>query len=245
MRPIKRPIILTIALAIAVIASAQQSPIRLGVHALAGGSTVTQNYKGCFPEISQLNVSAAFAWGVGASALFPLKGRVSLGTEFNVVVSNNDIDLAVNDNNVSTGLSNVYLRNRYAYIDIPVYISWGWNLGSYMRWNVDTGMYYAYGFAGSQKQTIYNARMNALDQIVTQTIKTKPSYFHDWDTYPNTFNRGDFGVHIGTGLTISSHYRLAVSGEIGLKNVSTVGASGVVNPNVHNGRFLVELGYIF
>ena len=45
--------------------SAPSKFIEVDVHALGGGSSVTQNYRGCFPQIQNLNVNMGYSLARG------------------------------------------------------------------------------------------------------------------------------------------------------------------------------------
>lgn len=216
--------------------------LEIDVHALAGGSITTQNYMSLFPEIKELNSSLGSSFGGGASALFSLRDYLAFGTEFNVLFNNNNMDLAVSNDGV-TSVSNIFLRNRYYYVNVPVFMSFRFNIGNVLRWNIDAGLYYAYGFGGRQDQSIYSSRINELGQLIPQVIITRPPYFKSGETFINGYYRSDIGLHIGTGLAISSHYLVGARLNLGLKNISHT--DGIKQPNIHNLNFHVMVGYRF
>ncbi len=214
------------------------------IHVMVGGSSITQNYMSCFSEIRELNASMGTAWGAGVKAELGLRNFLSIGTQINLIVNNNKTDLAISNDN-ATSLSNVFLENRYYYINIPVYMSFRFNLASSIRWNVDGGIYYSYGIGGSQKQTAYTSTVNPLGQLINRITVSKPGYFNNEETFINSFRRSDIGLHIATGLTFNYTYTVGVRSMIGFKNISTVGESGISNPNIHNINLMLVLGYKF
>lgn len=245
----KRIIIIAVAALAAVAASCRAHavvpPLRfveLDLHALAGGSSVTQNYMGTFPEIRELNSSMGAAYGVGAGAVFNFSGFLGLGTELNLTVNHNKIDMAV-ANDDATAVSNIFLRNRYWYANVPVYMSFRFSIAGLVRLNLDAGMYYSYGIAGRQKQTIYNSTVNDLGQLIPRVISTRPDYFNDGGTFINRFRRSDIGLHLGAGLTFGGHITVGARFQLGLKNVSFT--DGVNNPNIHNINVMAMAGYKF
>ncbi|MCM1110280.1 MAG: PorT family protein [Clostridium sp.] len=216
--------------------------LETGLQFLIGGSAQTQNYTGCFNEVREVNTSMGTAWGVGATATFGIRGYLALGTELNIVVNNNRTDIATSNDN-ATSVSNIFLRNRYYYANIPVYMSFRFNLAPKIRWDVDAGLYYSYGFGGSQRQTVYNSQVNALGELVNRVVTTKPSFFNNSATFINEYYRGDIGLHLATGLTVARRYRIGVRSQIGMKNISHT--SGLVNPRIHNINLMLTLGYHF
>ncbi|MDE5962067.1 MAG: hypothetical protein K2H08_10210, partial [Duncaniella sp.] len=65
------------------------------VHLLLGGSHVTNNYMDTYSEISDLNSSMGFAWGLGVSVKFNLSSFIGLGTELNYLRNSGKLDMAV------------------------------------------------------------------------------------------------------------------------------------------------------
>lgn len=216
--------------------------VELDVHILAGGTGITQNYQKSFPQIRELNSSMGAAYGVGAGAVFGFSSFLGLGTQLNLTTCHNKLDMAVS-NDDATSVSNIFISNRYLYANIPVYLSFRFNLLGALRWNVDAGFYYAYGLTGKQKQTIYNSTVNDLGQLVPRVVETKPDYFHSEATFINAFYRSDIGLHLATGLQFGSHITLGCQFQIGFKNVAYT--SGLVNPNIHNTNIMASLGYKF
>lgn len=239
-----------VAAAAVVSASAQQfvdkgapaSLLETDVHFLIGGSAQTQNYMSSFAPIREINTTMGAAWGVGATGEINLRNFLAIGTQLNVFQGNNRLDIAVSNDN-ATNMSNVFLRNRYYYFNVPVYMSFRFNVTRGLRWNVDGGLYYQYGFAGSQKQSVYSSMVNELGQLVNRVVVTKPSFFDDNGTFINQFRRSDIGLHIATSLLFVRKFSFGVVGTFGFKNISYT--SGIVNPNIHNITLMASLGYHF
>ena len=217
--------------------------VEIDVHVLGGGSGITQNYRGAFGEITELNSSIGASGGAGAGAVFGLRQWFGFGTELNVVFNNNKLNMAVTNDDV-TSVSNIFIKNHYIYLDIPVYVSFRFNVLHGLRWNIDAGMYYRFGIAGHQDQTIYNSTVNGLGQLVPQVVTARPGYFHNTATFINSYNRGDIGLHLATGLRFGRHFTIGVRAQFGLKNVAKV-YSGVTCPRIHNFSLLASVGYKF
>lgn len=216
--------------------------VEIDVHAIAGGSGITQNYGGKFDAIRELNNSMGSQFGVGAGAVFGFNAFVGLGTELNLTFNRTKLNMMV-ESEANNSVSNIYLRNSYTYINIPIYVQFRFRLSANVRWNVDGGVYYGYGIFGKQKQTIYNANLNRLDQLVPQIVESKPKFFHSGATFINSFNRGDYGIHIATGLQFGRHITVGARFNFGLKNISY--STGLQNPNIHNYSIAAKVGYIF
>ncbi len=124
------------------------------IHVLAGSSSVTQNYRSCFPEIKDLNINMGFSGGIGGSAVFGLSNFLGLGTSLDIMVNNYNVDMAVvGPNNLS--VSSLFINNRAYYLNIPVFVSFRFNPMRSMRWILNAGFYYGFGFAGYQHRQTY------------------------------------------------------------------------------------------
>lgn len=216
--------------------------LEIDVHAQVGGSGVFQNYMKCFNQIQELNTTAGTAYGIGARAVFGISNFLGLGTELNLNLDCYNMDLAVNDNSISS-VSNIFLHNRYLYAEIPVFVSFRFNASNTVRLNLDLGIYYQYGLGGNQKQSIYNTTLNELGQLVPQTVYIQPKYFDSRETFINSFSRSDIGLHFSPGLRFGKHINIAAKLGVGFKNISYT--DGIVNPAIRNYTILGCVGYQF
>ncbi|MCM1356930.1 MAG: PorT family protein [Staphylococcus sp.] len=214
----------------------------MDAHILLGGSYVTNNYRSSYREISDLNNSMGTAWGLGFGVKFNLTSFISLGTEFNYLRNSGKMDMAVTADG-KPNVSNVFLKNSYRMVDIPIYISFGFNLARSIRWNVDGGMYLDFGTSGSQKATIYTASVNDLGQLTTATTKQKTDYYDNSKAFLNSFRTFDSGLHIATGLTFMKKVSIGVRGQFGFRNVAQ--SDGIIKPNCHNIKLFATAGYHF
>ncbi|MBD5271374.1 MAG: PorT family protein [Bacteroides sp.] len=223
-------------------ASAQQPFINIYAQALIGGSYLTENYRKCFHEISDLNTVTGPAGGLGLGARFNIRPHLGLGTEINFTRNSDKMDMAVvGDDNRS--VSNVFQRNVYWRLDFPVYLSYITGLGSNVKWNVDAGLYYAYGTGGSQKNNIYHTTSNDLGQLMMSVSSYDTGFYNDPKAFINYYRRGDIGFHIATGLTFGAHLRVGIRSHIGMSNAART--AGLVCPTSHNMDFLAMLGWMF
>lgn len=216
--------------------------VEVDVHLLGGGSGLTQNYASCFDEIRELNTSMGGSYGVGAGAVFGLNSFLGLGTEFNLLLNHCSMDMAVSNDDATT-VSNIFLRNRYCYANIPVFLSFRFHVFGPVRWNVDAGLFYQYGLSGSQSQTIFNSEINDLGQLVPSVVKSKPDYFNSKDTFINSFRRSDIGLHLSTALQFGNHFAVGARLQVGFKNVART--DGIVSPRIHNYNFSALAAYKF
>lgn len=212
------------------------------VHLLLGGSYVTNNYKSSYSEISDLNNSMGFAWGIGVAARFNLSSFIGLGTELDYLHSSGKMDMAVTADG-KPYVSNVFIRNSYNSFNIPVYIRFNFDLAHGVNWNVDGGFYLDFGASGSQKTTTYNASVNDLGQLITDISDQKTGYYDDDRAFLNSYHKFDSGVHIATGLTFRNRITIGLRSQFGLRNAAN--SDGIVKPSSHNIRLFGTIGYIF
>lgn len=211
-------------------------------HLLLGGSYVTNNYMDCYKEISDLNSSMGTAWGIGAGVKFNLSSFIGLGTEFNYLRNSGKMDMAVTADG-KPNVSNVFLKNTYRTIDIPIFISFNFNLASNIRWNVDGGFYLDFGTSGKQKATIYNAAVNELGQLTTSVTHQKTDYYDNDRAFLNSFRTFDSGLHLATWLTFIDRISIGVRGQFGFRNVAH--SNGLIKPSSHNIKLFATVGYHF
>lgn len=216
--------------------------IDIDAHLLFGGSYVSNNYNKCYSEISDLNSTMGFAYGAGIGVKFNFSKFIGLGTQFNYTFNKGKMDMAVTQDG-APNVSNVFIRNSYRNVDIPIYMSFSFNLASRVRWEANGGIYLGIGTGGSQKTTIYNAKVNELGQLLTTTQHLKAGYYNDNKAFINSYKKNDFGLYIGTGLIFYDRISVNVATNIGLKNVAK--SSGLVKPSAHNFKFFCGVGYHF
>ena len=210
------------------------------VHALVGGSYLTENYMSCYPEISDLNTSIGPAFGIGAGVRFNIRNYIGLGTELNFTRNAYKMDMAVVGQH---SVSNVFQRNTYYKLDFPVYVSFLFDLSGTVKWNVDGGLYYSYGVGGTQKSNIYDTRSNELGQLMMSVTPLKADFYNDHRAFINSYDRGDIGLHLATGLTFARHLRVGVRAHIGFSNLAN--STGIIKPSSHTLDFLGSVGWEF
>lgn len=222
--------------------SAADRLVRVAGVASVGNSMISQNYKSCFPEISELSVAAGWNFGVGGQVEFGVRDFLAVGTGIRLQISNTAADIMAESENEAS-ISNVFLRNHYYTLNFPIYVSFKFNVAPTVRWNVDGGLYYSYGLAGHQKQNIFSTNINALGQLVSIRHKGTVDYYNDREAFLNSSYRGDVGLHLATGLTFKEHYQVGAQMQAGFKNVANT--VGTIHPNIHNLSFQAVVAYWF
>lgn len=212
------------------------------IHLSAGGSGIIQNYASKFEQIRELTNSMGVQYGVGASAVFSFNSLVGLGTELNILLNHTRLNMMVASGQSST-VSSIFLRNNSVYVNVPVFMRFRFSISDAVKWDVMGGAYYSYGISGKQKQSIYNASLNSLDQLVPQMVMSEPDYFNSASTFISSYRRSDYGIHMGTGLRLGNHISVGFICQLGLKNISFT--SGLVNPSIHNYSVSGRVGYVF
>lgn len=217
--------------------------IEVDAHIIGGGGSVTQNYCSLFPQIENLNVNMGSHFGIGARAVFGIREYLGFGTAIDFTLANYDMDMLVVGDQPRQGISAVYLSNRIYRVNVPVFVSLRMKIDKSVRWNIDAGIYYAYGLGGRQKQKIFRGELNALGELVTQRESVATDYYHSSGTFVNVYNRGDIGLHLATSLNFGPHLLVGGQFQYGLKNSAR--ATGVVSPRVNNLSVNAILGYRF
>lgn len=216
--------------------------IEPSVHVIGGGSTILHNYRSTFGEIENLNTNMGILLGAGGRATFGFRDFFGVSTEFNILARNYNIDMSVVGHNQSS-MSAVFINSRTWSFSIPLLLTFRFNVADGLRWNVDAGAYYSYGFAGTQRQRLYVGRINELGQLVAERIDIKSDYYNSPATFQNSFRRSDWGIHIGTSLDIGRHIRVGARLQAGLKNTSFT--HGISNPRVRNLDIAGMVGWRF
>lgn len=243
-----RHLILSLIALVAPLASAiaqdttEEKFINVNLHIIGGASYVTNNYVSCFPEVSDLNSSMGPAIGLGAEVACRVGRRFALGTALNFVRHSRRMDMAVAGGG-KPSVSNVFQSNTYYNFEIPFFLRWEVRIAPGVRWNIDGGLYYAYGTGGKQKNTIYDAKVNDLGQLMMTRTQLDAGYYDDDNAFVNSYRRGDIGAHIATGLRFNSHLTVGVRSHIGIKDIAR--STGLVNPSAHNIDLMALVGWTF
>ena len=218
--------------------------LEMQAHLLMGGSYVTENYKSCFKEISDVNNSMGFAWGLGFRAKFNITSFVGIGTELNYLHNTGKLDMAVTKEG-DPNVSNVFIKNNFRTFNVPIFASFTFNLAPSVKWTADGGLFMSFGIGGKQKRTEYNAKVNEVGQLVTNISHYKTDYYKSDRGFLNSYRDFDMGLHLGTGLTFMNKVALGVRCQLGFRNVAMGTSTAKVTPNSHNVNIFATAGYIF
>ena len=212
------------------------------VHATIGASWFTQNYGDNIPQMQSLNMTPGAMVGLGARVQLAIHDFFAIGTSLNVNMHNNSLTAIVTSHEPDN-TAGFTVDNRYYYVNIPVYASIRFNIADNVRWNVDGGLYYAYGIGGRSKSNIYITYQNELGQFITEHFYDRDSYFSESAPLLHDIHRSDYGLHVATGLKFYNHYCINFVAQYGLKNVAE--KKNTTDMSVHNLNVSVALGYEF
>ena len=220
----------------------RQRFVDVSVHTLWGGTYLINNFNSAFPEISHINTMMGVGIGAGAGVRLNITDLVAVGTELNLLVGHGKMDLAVaSETNVS--VSNVFQTNSYTQFIIPVFVGFTLPVADKVAWEIDPGFYIGLGLGGTQKSTIYDAKTNALGQLISSSTVVEHDFYADSDGFLSSVKRANFGFHLATRLRFNSHFSIGLRTEIGLTNASY--STGLVNPTIRPVNLLAELGWRF
>ncbi len=216
--------------------------IECELHSSIGASWVTQNYSKNIPQMQALNMTPGAMVGLGARVQLVMHDFFAIGTSASFNICNYSMT-AITTSHKPDNTAGFSVDNRYYYLNIPVYASFRFNIADNVRWNVDGGLYYAYGLGGSSKSNIYITYQNELGQFITEEFADKDSYFSEDTPLLHDTHRSDYGLHIATGLKINDHYCINLIAQFGMKNVAE--KKNTTDMSVHNINCCVSLGYEF
>ncbi len=195
-----------------------QSNLEWGVHAglnLANEKVSTESAS------SEINSHAQFHLGFSVAA--PIGKKLpfyfSTGLEF----TGRGGESQVSGNKVC---DNLY------YLQIPVSLSYHFNLGEKVSLQPQVGVYYAFGLFSNSK------------------INGEPQQFdgEDFDFFTEYggeqgYKRSDLGLRFGVDAVFAKHYKLGLGYDLGLLNINKDMFDS--NIKVTNGVFYIRLGYNF
>lgn len=243
---ILRALAIVVASMLAAVSADARNPeadfIHINAHILAGGSYVSNNYASCFSEVSDLHSSMGLALGVGADVVFTVSHHWGVGTGLNFLRSSRNMDMVVSTEGAKS-VSNLFQKNKYYTLEVPVFARWRQDIAQGVTWNVDMGLYVAQGVGGHTDNIIYDAKTNELGQLITLRTKLRTGYYNDSDAFINTFARTDIGVHIATGLTFKQGLTVGVRSHLGLRNLAQ--SDGLKNPRMRTVDLMAVVGWSF
>lgn len=220
--------------------SRPQHIVEVNPHIGIGLSSLIQNYSSAIPGLSDLQLSPGCKMSAGVNVRFALRSSFALGTGIDFTISNSNYAMSLVDEN-SGSISSIYMRNHFYEITVPVFISARLNIGRFVRWNIDGGIYLSQGCGGSMKASGYTSGENSLGQPVVSHSSYRTDYFKDEESLINGVRSFDYGPHIATGLTFRRRFSLNMVLNISARNLAI--NYGNMPISYRNISLVFQLGY--
>lgn len=212
------------------------------IHAGVGASTMRQNYAEAVPDCGDFTLTPGTMTHFGVGAELPIRRFFGIGTGVDFDIDNFYYSMTILQPADGT-LNTLYTRNHYYWVNIPVYLSFRFNLGGDVRWQNEAGMYLAIGAGGTTRTKAYTSSTNQLGQSQVTETNYKRDFFKDKEAIINGVRNADWGLHVGTGLVFKSHVSLKCILRAGLRDVAQ--NFGVLKIRNHTLTALVQAAYIF
>lgn len=217
--------------------------ITFGLRAGMNSSGVATNYMTLQPELIQNN----FYWhsGVQTGVVADVNMRKFLALEVGFFYERHGYDAAMMAATAEEDyMGSQFTRVRYSIFNVPIMLSWRFNILAQAYWSVDVGAYLSYGIGGNKTADSYIAFGEDEGQLVFDHNIDKQKYFN---ADPKDFlavNRFDTGIRLGTGLTFFNHYTIGVYYQRSVKN-NAKNYEGGADYRLRNCSWSVNLGYNF
>lgn len=119
------------------------------------------------------------------------------------------------------------------YLQLPVTVSWHFDVGRIVSIRPEVGVYYALGLFSNTKQDGEALKDDDGDNF---------SLFGEYDG-EQAFKRSDFGLRFGVDVALKKHYSIGLGYDLGLLNINKDMFDSSVK--VRNGVFYIRAGYNF
>ncbi len=217
--------------------------IEVGLHVGDGVSSVLQNYGKEVPGLAEFNFTPGNMNSFGVSVVMPIRNYLGIGTGIDAAIYNNHWSMTVLDAEAST-LNNLYTRNHYYALEVPMFLALNFNLGQKVLWTNEIGAYMSFGLGnGSSKTKAFASSTNSLGQSQVTEISYNRKYYKDDEPIINGVTTTDYGLHLATGLRFYKHFSLKAVFHVGARNLAI--NYGVLDIKNHNLTLAFKAGYIF
>lgn len=221
-------------------ASRPQHIVEVNPHIGIGLSSIIHNYGSAIPGLSDLQLSPGCKMSAGVDVRFALRTSFALGTGIDFTINNSNYAMSLVDEN-SGSISSIYMRNHFYELTVPVFISARLNIGRFVRWNIDGGIYISQGCGGSMKASGYTSGENSIGQPVVSHSSYRTDYFKDEESLINGVRSFDYGPHIATGLTFRRRFSLNMVLHVSARNLAI--NYGNMPISYRNISLVFQLGY--
>ena len=124
-------------------------------------------------------------------------------------------------------------KQNMLYLQLPVVVSWHFNIKDKVSIQPAFGVYYGYGISGKSK---------AMQKDGGETYKYNEKLFKKEDG-SQPYKHSDLGLRLAVGVTIHQRYYAGLGYDFGLMNINKETDSD--DPVVHNNSFYISVGYNF
>lgn len=209
-------------------------------HVGCGLSSIVNNYATVIDGITDFLQSPGCAMRAGLDVRFNIRNSFGIGTGLEGGINNSRFAMSIVNGNTGT-ISSAYISHHFYDINVPLYLSWRFNIGSRMQWNLDVGTYFSYGLGGTMKARGYNTGHNSIGQPVVNHVSYSNGYFDADRPYINGVKREDYGPRIATGLVYKNRFSFNVVYQVGLRNLSI--NPGAIDVKYRNMSLIFQIGY--
>lgn len=216
--------------------------VDLGVHVGEGARTILQNYATEIGGIADFSLTPGSMTSFGATAELPIRRYLAVGTGLDFTINNYYYSMTVLEADQGT-LNTIYSRNHFYTLDIPVYLSFRFNLGTRVRWHNEIGGFIALGCGGKTRTKAYASSTNSLGQSQVTEMSYSRDYFSDDDAIINGITNTDWGLHLATGVAVHDHWQVKCVFRVGARDLAkNFGVLGISN---HSLSVAFRIGYLF
>lgn len=217
-----------------------ENTFELGVRLGFNTSNVTNNYTEAVPNMVQAHNNWQEGLTVGALVDMNIYNCFAVQTGVFYQRRRSDYqDLLIKEGSASF---EYYDGKRHAnYFQIPIMASFRLKLNKYIEGQVDFGPYFAFGFGGKDKFTMYETLTNEGGGVTIVKAPVKADYFGGHGVY-NSF---DWGFKFGIGAMVLDHYYVGIHYDAGARNALDRSPYSATSATGINKAWNFTLGYNF
>lgn len=212
--------------------------IGVGVRASFNTSTLNTNFDDIIPEYAWNHTQWGQGFSAGLAVDINIRNFFAISSGINLRARNNTFRYLLIDNE---GLEAVEGHWGGNYLEIPLLASLRLGVPELAQCHIDLGPYFATGFGGKVKHTIYSAEESPMMTYGLLTSYGKGDYFGD----KGMVNRYDWGIRMGIGFLVLQHYYIGTHYNAGCHNVLKSVKDATGRARGHNKSWTFTLGYNF
>lgn len=216
--------------------------VELDIHAGVGAYSMLQNYGSAVPDCADFTLTPGALTQIGAGAVLPIRGFFAVGTGIDFNINNFYYSMTVLHPAAGT-LNTLYTRNHFYSFDVPLFLSFRFNLGTKVRWDNELGSYLTFGVGGHTKTTAYTSSTNELGQSQVSEVHYDRDYYNDDDAIINGVAKLDWGLHLGTGIVVNRNFMLKCVMHLGAHDLAK--NFGVLSVHNHTLNLTFKAGWVF